>query len=591
MKVFFVLFFSCLNFLLWSQNETIAKYYYDKNDFEKALISYQELIKTQPNNQTYFFKVVECHQALKQFDQAFNLLNKKYEQTKNPLLLIELGHHFQIQKNDIQKKKYFDQAIGSMQINKNYAVSLAVSFEKRSYLEEAIICYEFAQSENPGVYDYQIGLLQGQKGNIDLMIEKLLNVSYINDNLMASVQNQLVFFMRNDPDNNFANQLRKNLLIKVQQTQDVFWNKYLSWLFIQLRQYDKAFIQEKAIYKRDPDNFYNFMFLVQMTYEQEEWRYTKEIIAFILQNTTDPYQWSDANYYLYQIKIKEAKPSDFQLIGSELESLLNQLGRNERTIKLIQLYANFLTFKLHQPQKAIVTLEESLNYRLNPKEIAEIKLDLGDIYLYEEKFNQALLQFAQVESEFSHDPIGHEANLKLAKTNYFKSDFSWALEQFTVLKSAASQLIANDALSYYMLLSDNENFDSINNPLEKFIKADLLLFQNKTQESLRKFKDILETTKDDEIKDDVLFKMAKIYQDMALNDEALKSFETIIKDYQESIYRDEAYYFAALICLNQANESLAKQYLEVILDKHQDSIYFIQARQKLRELIDKQNNS
>ena len=85
--------------------------------------------------------------------------------------------------------------------------------------------------------------------------------------------------------------------------------------------------------------------------------------------------------------------------------------------------------------------------------------------------------------------------------------------------------------------------------------------------------------------------MAKIYQDMALNDEALKSFETIIKDYQESIYRDEAYYFAALICLNQANESLAKQYLEVILDKHQDSIYFIQARQKLRELIDKQNNS
>jgi hypothetical protein len=39
--------------------------------------------------------------------------------------------------------------------------------------------------------------------------------------------------------------------------------------------------------------------------------------------------------------------------------------------------------------------------------------------------------------------------------------------------AAASQLIANDALSYYMVLSDNENFDSINNPLVKFIKADL----------------------------------------------------------------------------------------------------------------------
>jgi len=591
MKVYFVIFFSCLNLLLWSQNEAIAKYYFDKSEFDKALISYQELIKTQPYNQNYLIKVVECHQALKQYDQAFNLMKQKFDETKDPTMLIELGHHFEIQKNEIEKKKYFDQAIQAMHLNKNYATTLAFSFERKNYLDEAIVCYEFAQSETPGVFDYQIGLLYGQKGNISLMIDKLLNISYVNEQLLPSVQNQFVFFMRNDPENNFSNQLKKNLFLKVQQTQEVFWNKYLSWLFVQLKQYDKAFMQEKAIYKRNPDNFSNFMFLVQMTFDQNEFNYTKEIVSFILQNTSDPYQMADANYYLYQIKIKESKPENYQTLDNELENILTQLGRNERTIKLIQLYANFLTFKIHQPKKSISILEEALNYRLNPKEIAEIKLDLGDIYVYEEKFNQALLQFAQVESEFSHDPIGHEANLKLAKTNYFKSDFEWALEQFKVLKSAASQLIANDALSYYMLLSDNENFDSINNPLQKFIKADLLLFQNKTKQSLDAFKEVFDSTKDDELKDDILFKMAKIYQDIGEDNEALKSFENIIKNYKESIYRDEAYYFAALIYLNQANDSIAKQYLEIILDKHQDSIYFIQARQKLRELIDKQNNS
>lgn len=596
MKIIFITFMQKLfiAFLLFtftavfSQNESIANHYFDKNEFEKALISYQELLKAQPQNYNYFTKVVACHQALFQYDKAFELLKNKYDQSKNPLLLIEIGHHFKLQKNESEKNKYFEMALDAMKVNKNYATSMAVAFERKAYLEEAIKCYEFAQTDNPGIYDYQIGLLYGQSGNIDLMINKLLDVSFQNENLTANVQNQLAFFMRNDPDDAFVNQLRKNLLIKVQKSQDIFWNRYLSWLFIQQKQYDKAFVQEKAIFKRDPDNFYNFMFLAQMTFEQKAYQYTKEICDFILKNTNDPYQIADANYYLLSIKINEALPAQYENISKEIETILDLLGKNERSFSIIQLYANFQTFYRHQPEKGRQLLEEALNYRLNPKELGQLKLDLGDIYLYEEKFNLALLQYAQVESVLSHDPIGHEANLKMAKTNYFKGDRTWALEQFKVLKSVASQLIANDALEYYMLLSDNEiSADSIHKPLDKFTKADLLYYQNKKNESLALFKQILNETSDDEIKDDVLFRLAKIYQETNQDDEALVAFETIISNHEESVFRDEAYYFGALIYLKKLNENKAKEYLEAILNKHQDSIYFIEARQKLRELIDK----
>lgn len=45
--------------LLWStfalaQNEQLAQYYYDKGDFEKAKISYEELLNSAPSNTQYF---------------------------------------------------------------------------------------------------------------------------------------------------------------------------------------------------------------------------------------------------------------------------------------------------------------------------------------------------------------------------------------------------------------------------------------------------------------------------------------------------------------------------------------------------------
>ena len=61
--------------LLWSgfafaQNEQLAQYYYDKGDFEKAKISYEELLKGSPSNTQYFLRTIDCYQQLQQFDLA-----------------------------------------------------------------------------------------------------------------------------------------------------------------------------------------------------------------------------------------------------------------------------------------------------------------------------------------------------------------------------------------------------------------------------------------------------------------------------------------------------------------------------------------
>ena len=99
-----------------------------------------------------------------------------------------------------------------------------------------------------------MAILQGQLGNMDLMIENLLNYAYKNQRNLPIVQNQLSRFMNEESPEAFNTELRKALLVNTQKTQDIFWNHFLSWYFVQQRDYGKAFIQEKAIYKRDNED-------------------------------------------------------------------------------------------------------------------------------------------------------------------------------------------------------------------------------------------------------------------------------------------------------------------------------------------------
>ncbi|MES2576739.1 MAG: hypothetical protein V4589_03955, partial [Bacteroidota bacterium] len=110
------LFFSLLCF---SQNEQLAQYYYDKGDFEKAKISYEELLQEIPLNSQYFLRIIDCSQQLQQFESAEKAIQERLNKYNQGNLLVELGYNFQLQKNDVKAKMYYDQALDRIRKNPN----------------------------------------------------------------------------------------------------------------------------------------------------------------------------------------------------------------------------------------------------------------------------------------------------------------------------------------------------------------------------------------------------------------------------------------------------------------------------------------
>ena len=222
---------------------------------------------------------------------------------------------------------------------------------------------------------------------------------------------------------------------------------------------------------------------------------------------------------------------------------------------------------------------------LNRFQTAEIKMQLADILLFEEKFNQASLYYSQIEEDLKNDVIGHEASLKSAKTSYFKTDFEWALKQFKELKSANTQLIANDALEYFLLINDNTAADSTQVALKQFAKGDFLLYQNKKPEAITQFQNILKSFKGQEIEAVTLLRLGKVYESQKDFASALSQYQQIIDHHSDGIYVDEALFFSAEIYNDELKDvEKAKPLYEKVIFNHQDSIYFVDARKKYREL-------
>ena len=578
--------------LLWSgfafsQNEQLAQYYYDKGDFEKAKISYEELLKISPSNTQYFLRTIDCYQQLQQFDLAQKVIQDRYNRYKQGVFLVELGYNFQLQKNEAKAKGYYEQAIEKIKTSPNDVYGIGNSFEKKVLLEYALKAYQTAMQIQPNYnFNFQIGMLYGQLGKTDQMIELLLTESYNSPQNANLIQTQLSRFMNGETDNTaFKDAMRKALILRTQKDQDVFWNHYLSWFYVQQKEFGKAFIQEKAIYKREPESLSSIVNLSQFALNEDDTETASEILNFILLNTKDLDLLIQTNSYLMQIKIEKAQEKDYPIINTELQQLLATYEITPFTLSLQIIQAHFLAFNLKKTEEGKAIVKKALELNLNDYQKADAKMELADILLLEEKFNQALIYYSQIQLDLKNDVMAHEASLKAAKTSYYKGDFEWALKQFKELKAANTQLIANDALEYFLLINDNTVADSTQTALKQFAKGDFLIYQNKKTEAIAQFQSILKSFKGQEIEAVTLLRLGKIYESQKDFNSALSQYQQIIYNHSDGIYVDEALFFSAEIYNDELKDTeKAKPLYEKVIFNHQDSIYFVDARKKYREL-------
>ncbi|NNL34067.1 MAG: tetratricopeptide repeat protein [Flavobacteriaceae bacterium] len=570
----------------FGQSEQLAKSYYDAGQFEKALISYQKLYKSNKGNQNYFFRLIEVLQQLEQLDESERLLKEVIEQHGFPHYYVELGYNYLLKKDEIKAKEYFELAKTKIEERPAYAFYVAKKFEEHALIDYAAQVYERAMELKPGSnYNMQLARIYGEQQEVEKMFRSYIDFIEYNNTYINFAKRAFSEYISENPANENNKLLRQVLLKKIQSQPNIMWNELLSWLFIQQREYHKAFAQEKAIYNRQKESFRGILDLAMITMEENEIETATDIFDYIIANAFDGNMVLDANKNKLELQIKHADQKELKAIEKKYEALFEQYGLQAPTAELQLSYGHFLAFHLNEPIRAINFLKASLENQLSRFQEAKIKLKLGDILVFQERFNEALIYYSQIQQSLKNSAISQEARFKVAKASYYKGDFKWAESQLKVLKSSTSQLIANDALDLKLLISDNKFEDSTQTALKLYAKADLFAYQNKNDEAIALLDTILQNHKTETIIDQALLKQAQLFEMKGEFNKAEANYLRIIKDYKEEILADDAYYALAEIYMKHLGlPEKAQELYEQILFNHADSIYFVEARKKYRAL-------
>jgi tetratricopeptide (TPR) repeat protein len=579
------LLFGCLSFSQ-SDEEQLAADYYKRGEFEKALISYQKLYETQPNNYYYVFHLIKTYQELEQFDAAESLIKSKMAVYRNPSLIIELGYNYQLQGDMDKANESYEEAISKLEERADYAPLIGRQFEQHSLLDYAIKTYEKGMALDPNLnYNRELANVYGEQGNIEMLFTNYIAYIEFRPEFLNSAKREFSDFISENKDNENNLLLRRLLLKKIQIQPDTYWYEMLSWLFIQEKAYDRAFTQEKALYMRQRESLNRIIELALTALSDRENDLATEIFNYVLENTQNIATILTANQYLLDIETTDASPKDLPKIEDKYNQLFSTYGLSEQTLGLQIAYGNFLAFHLNRSEEASNFLKESLKLNLSPFQQATVKMKLADILVFQEKFNEGLIYYTQIQSNVKNSVLAQEARFKVAKTSYYKGDFEWAESQLKILKSSTSQLIANDALDLKLLISDNKYEDSLHVALKLYAKADLMAFQNKPDEAISLLDKVLTEHKGESIEDQALFKQAELFVQKKQYEKAVSNYESIIAHYSDGILADDAYYHLAELYNNILSEpEKAKALYEKIIFNHQDSIYFVEARKKFRML-------
>ncbi len=572
----------------------LGKQFYGEGEFDKSSEIFEELYKKSKSEEVYEY-LLTSYVSAKMYKAAEKLVEKKIKDfPKSTLYPIDLGFVYTAAADEKKATKSFEKSLALLPADNQEIIVCAGRFLKRKQANWAIQCYLKGRKlvHNDYPFSFELADVYRSQDNYSEMINEYLYVLEYGEGYLSEVQNALLNAIGEDPQGRKKQVLKDNLLKKIQENpSNDLYLEMLIWELIQEKEFSAALTQTKAIDKRKREDGQRLMRLSELCLKNEDYDNAAKALKYVIDKGENSMYYRHAKMNLLKVLNQKitTRPDYTTQDLSELQSAyvsgLNELGKNTFTLEMMQDYAHLLAFFLHQPEKAIVLLKEAIAMpRASVQQIADSKLELGDIYLISNKIWDASLLYSQVELDFKYDVIGQDAKYRNAKISYYSGDFKWAKAQLDVLKAATDRYIANDAMYLSILITSNTLLDTITTPLEMFARADLLEFQNQDSLSMLTLDSLEKEFKSRyNLMDDVSYLRAQIYLKKHLWTQAAEALQ---KTYEyKDLLADDALFKLAELYENVLNDKVkAQAKYEEILFKFPGSIYVEEARKRFRRL-------
>lgn len=584
----------CVSFkgtLAQQADEELAAQFFSNKEYAKAADMYEKLLNKNARSMYFYDNLLTCYIAQTDFQKAQKLVSKqsrKFEE--NRFYQVDQGYLLNLQKKNKEASEVFDKLIQKMPANDNSIYELSKAFEKRNEKQYAIDALVKGRKilKSELIFAGELGSLYSEIHLVPNMVEEYLNVLVQDERLTDEVQGYLQNSLQNAAE--YA-VLKQALLKKMKEYPERnTFPEMLIWFHVQNNEYESALIYARSLDRKNKEDGRRLVELGLLAQSNE--KYDAAIAIFKqVQNLG-----KDKPFYAYskneEIGSRSKKilsgnytTQELLTLDTEYELLLNEFGKTPSMASTMRSQANLRAFYLNSYDSAIEEYEQIIKMpRVDRNLQAECKLELADFYVMKGEVWEAMLLYGQVDKDFLQEPLGQEAKFRNARLSYYLGEFDWAKAQLDVLKTATTQLIANNALELSLLIQDN-TVDSNTEPLKMFATADLNYVQNNTKTALQQLDSIGILFPKHSLSDDILYKKAQIYYRKKDYQTAAQYYQKIVDEFGSDILGDNALYQLAKLNQNQLNNpEAAKKLYEKFIDTYSGSFFLTDCRKQFRLL-------
>lgn len=577
----------------YAQQSRLANQYFANGEYEKAATLYRQLYEKEPMNEFYFQRVTECLITMNKYSDAKDLVLAEIKKKPEVIsLLVTLGSLYDRMNEGEDAKKQYALAIGRLDKQPQSTDELARAFIGYSLFPEAIEAYEKGGkiSGNVKPFAFSLGDLYRRTGDTKKMIYYyLLSVEQFRGNMDYLKQT----FEKNLTEDEIKEMQAQIFTLMQSNPDEILYPELLEWSYLQQKDYKKALRQARAIDMKMEGMGERVFQVGNIAYDDADYNTAIEAYSYIIENfSINSGFYLSAKRALLNSKKQKITSSfsytkeDLASLQQEYESFLTEYGRNTQTAALMVEFADFEALYMNNLKKAQEILLEVIDFGgVAPTDIAGAKLKLGDYYLMDGDRWEASLLYSQVDKAFKEGVLGEDARYRNARLSYFTGDFEWAQQQFDILKSATTRLIANDAIDMSVFIMDNLNLDTTDVTLAMFATAELLVFQNKFNDAFTKLDSVATLFPEHSLIDDIYYTKAQIYKKLQQPEKAIEMYNLIIEKYKDEIRADNAIYEMARMYDYQLNDTAKAQELYFkLFTEYTGSTFVVDARKRYRIL-------
>lgn len=565
----------------------LAFNYFNSKEYSKAQDYFKKLYDQQKNF-FYFDYYIRCLILQQEYKIADKEIEKQTKKTPDNLKLLVLNIYNNIAWGKVEEaEQEFKSLMQKLPNNELTIKDIANQLISIGEFNKAEEVYKKGESFSAGKFLEELARLYEIKRDNQAIIDAYLDLLIINSQKNDQIKAIFSRKLQEDINEDFATLLEKKLISRIQKTRNIAYEDVLVWFYIEKNRFEDALLYGNALDKRfnSPSRVYNIGI---KAFENKDYKLASKAFTIVKEyGEMSPYYYNTQAYLLqsYYNQIVEKQIIDTSEIKRIELEYIKYLETKSNNFEIISNYVTIEAFYLKKGDYAIDYINKTLNKSITQENKAKLLKLKGDIELFQGKIWDAILSYANVETNYVYFQVADDAKFDKAKAYYFLHQFKWAKDQFDILKGSPSKLIANDAIYMSFFIDYNTSWDSNYSVLELYADAEYKMFQKKHKEALVNIDTIFKKYSTDAIVSYALFLKAQIFLEQENFEQAIVFLEQFKNTYATDPIADKALYNLAFIYENKIKDKTkAAEVYKLIFMNYESSLYSSEAKKKYMEL-------